>query len=415
MIVEDLAPAPVRRRAPLVALFAANGVSVCGTMMTFLAIPWFVLETTGSSTQTGLVAAVELIAVVASSALGGPMVARFGARGASVLSDLLAALAVLAIPVLHLTVGLALWQLVLLVAVLGISRAPGETARSTVVPELAKLGGTPLERAASAADGASRAAKMVGPMLAGVLIAVTGAAEVLFVDAATFLVSALLVGLFVPGVHPDDVPAKRGARAYLADLRAGVGYLRKDRLIGAITLMLMVTNLMDAAVYSVLLPRYAKDVLGSSVALGVVTGVFGGAALVGTVLYGWLGPRLPRWPVYTLAFLAVGAPKQLLLIAEPGMFTLVAGFVAIGLLCGAINPILTVVEYERIPEAQRPVVFGVTAAGCAAGMPVGTVLAGLSVDHLGLATTMWLTGGLYLVATLCPLVFRVWRQMDRIK
>lgn len=126
MIVEDLAPAPVRRRAPLVALFAANGVSVCGTMMTFLAIPWFVLETTGSSTQTGLVAAVELIAVVASSALGGPMVARFGARGASVLSDLLAALAVLAIPVLHLTVGLALWQLVLLVAVLGISRAPGK-------------------------------------------------------------------------------------------------------------------------------------------------------------------------------------------------------------------------------------------------------------------------------------------------
>ncbi|MGO1054781.1 MFS transporter [Crossiella sp. CA198] len=413
MSVQELTP--VRRRLPLVALFAANGISVCGTMMTFLAIPWFVLETTGSSAQTGLVAAVELIAVVASSALGGPLIARFGMRGASVLSDLLAALAVLAIPVLHLTVGLALWQLVLLVAVLGLSRAPGETARASAVPDLAELGGTPLERAASAADGASRAAKMVGPLLAGVLIAVTGAAEVLFVDAATFGVSALLIGLFVPGDRTGDTPRTRGARAYLADLRTGIGYLRRDRLIGAITLMLMVTNMMDAAVYSVLLPRYAKDVLDSSVALGVITGVFGGAALLGTLLYGWLGPRLPRWPIYTLAFLAVGAPKQLLLLTEPGLPALVAGMALIGLLCGAINPILSVVEYERIPEEQRPVVFGVTAAGCAAGMPVGTVLAGVSVDGLGLTTTMWLAGGLYLGATLCPLVFRVWRQMDRIK
>lgn len=413
MTVADLAPAPVRRRTPLVALLTANAVSVCGTTMTLLAIPWFVLDTTGSSAQTGLVAGLELIALVLSSVLGGPAVARLGVRGASVLSDLVAAAALLAVPLLHLTVGLAFWQLLVLVTILGLSRAPGETARSSAVPALAALARTPLERAASATDGVSRGAKMLGAPLAGVLVAVTGSAEVLMVDAATFLISALLIGLFVPSDRDPAAESRPGGpRAYLADLRTALTYLRTDRLIGAITLMLMATNLLDAAVYSVLLPRYAKDVLDSPVALGVLTGVFGGGAFLGTVLYGWFGHRLPRWPLYTLAFFAVGAPKQLILLAEPSLPVLILGFALIGVLCGAINPILAVVKYERVPERLRPIVFGVTGAGCMAGMPVGTVLAGLSVDGLGLSATLWLGAGCYLLASLTPLVFRVWRQMD---
>ncbi|MBP2472682.1 MFS family permease [Crossiella equi] len=401
----------LRRRAPLLAVFAANAISVCGTTMTFLAIPWFVLETTGSTVQTGLVAGVEFAAVVASSVLAGPAVARLGARRASVLSDLLAALAVAAIPLLHLTAGLAFWQLLALAVLLGLTRAPGDTARATVVPVLAALGGTPIERAASATDGVSRLARMFGAPLAGVLIAVTGAAEVLLVDAGTFLLSAALVALFVPA---GGGAASRGAglRGYLADLRTGLSYLRRDRLIAGITLMLSLTNMFDIAFSSVLLPLYAKDVLDSSVALGLLSGIFGGGAALGTLVYAWLGPRLPRWPVFTAVFLLVGAPRLVVFALEPGLPVLLVTMAVGGVLCGAINPILAVVEYERVPEDLRPTVLGVGGAGSSAGMPLGALLAGFAAQALGLPATLLLLAALYLVITLCPLVFPVWRRMD---
>jgi MFS family permease len=408
MITEQVVTTP-RRRAPLFALLAANVVSICGTMMTFLAIPWFVLETTGSAIQTGLVAGVEVAGVVASSVLGGPIVDQLGRKQSSVLSDLLAAGAVAAIPALHLTIGLAFWQLLALTAVVGLSRAPGETARSAMMPSLISLAGTSLERAAGAYDGVSRAAKASGAALAGVLIALIGAPSLLLIDGVTFAVSAMLVGLVVPAQQGGS----SGRRRYLAELGTGFAYLRADRLIGAIVLMIMFTNALDAATASVLFPVYARNILHSSVALGLMAGVFGGAAMAGTMLYSVVGARLPRWPAYTAAFLIVGAPRYGLLAVEPGLPVILIVLALAGIACGAINPILSVVQYERLPADLRARVLGVVQGGALAAAPLGALLGGISVEALGLTATLLLTGTLYLAMTLCPVVFRVWRQMDR--
>jgi MFS family permease len=177
--------------------------------------------------------------------------------------------------------------------------------------------------------------------------------------------------------------------------------------------MVLVTNLLDAAYGGVLLPVYARDVLHSSVSLGVLGGAFGGGALAGTVLYGVLGPRLPRWPVFTAAFLIGGGPRFLVLAAEPSYALIVAGCLLFGMACGALNPVLSAVEYERIPEALQSRIFGVTAAGCLVGMPVGALSAGLATEAFGLRATLVVCGLLYLVTTLSPLVWPVWRQMDR--
>jgi MFS family permease len=157
---------------------------------------------------------------------------------------------------------------------------------------------------------------------------------------------------------------------------------------------------------------FARDVLDSSVALGLMGGVFGGGALVGTFVYAAVGPRLPRWPVYTVAFLVVGGPRFFLLGAEPPMGVILAGCLITGLLCGAINPVLSAVEFQRIPEAMQSRVFGATSAGCLIGMPVGAVVGGLAIDAFGIRATMIGTGVVYLVTTLAPLVFPVWREMD---
>lgn len=399
-------------RRPLRALLTANAVSITGTMMTLLAIPWFVLSTTGSPSRTGIAAASETIPLVLVSAVCGPLVDRLGARRISIVSDLVSAAAVAAIPLLHAAGGLRFWQLCLLIAVAGVVRAPGETARSVLIPGVVRLAGTPLERVTSMSDGVSRGARMLGAPLAGVLIAAWGPADVLLVDAATFLTSALLIAAALPAsVRP--VVADDEQTPYLRRLGAGLAYVRTDRLIGGIVAMVLVTNLLDAAYSTVLLPVYARDVLHSSVGLGLIAGIFGAGALAGTVLYGVVGPTLPRWPVYTGAFLIAGAPRFLMFGLQPPLVVLLVGCGLFGISVGALNPVLSAVEFERIPDSMQSRVFGVMSAGAMGGMPVGAVGGGALVDAIGLRGALLSMGAVYLLATLAPLVWPVWREMDR--
>ncbi len=404
----------MKRPGPLRALLVANTISTAGTAMTLLALPWFVLVTTGSAARTGIVAACETVPLVLASGLTGPLVDRLGARRTAVLSDLLSAVGVALVPLLHDTVGLRFWQLCLLVGVVGLVRAPGDTARHVLLPGLVALSQMPVERATSAYDGVSRGARMLGAPVAGGLIAVLGPADVLLLDAGTFLASALLLALFIP--LPSASVAGGAAEpitGYLRQLREGLRGLRSDRLLLAITLLVMLTNLVDAAWSAVLLPVYAREVLDSSVALGVLFGVFGFGALAGTVLYGIVGPRLPRWPVFTAAFLLVGAPRFAVMASEPSYEVLLGTQLVCGLACGCLNPILTAVSLERVPPALRSRIFGVSSAGAEAGVPVGALLAGLSVEQLGLTAALVIAAVVYLAATLTPIVWNpLWRQLD---
>ncbi|GAA2983695.1 MFS transporter [Actinokineospora diospyrosa] len=398
------------RRLPLIALLAANALSACGSIMTMLAVPWFVLATTGSAAKTGLTAGAEVVGTVIAALLAGPVVDRFGRRAVSVASDLVAAAVVATIPLLHATVGLPFGALLVLAVALGMAGAPGETARKSMMPGLIASTGVSGERAASGYDGVSRGARMLGAPLAGVLIAVIGPQSVLLVDAGTFLGSALLIRLLVPAVGGDS---ETEPGSYLTRMRRGLAYLREDRLMGGIVAMISVTNLLDAAFFSVLMPVFAKDVLHNSIALGLMSGVFNAAALTGSLAFAWAGPRLPRRLTFAFAFLLSGAPRFVVLAMGAPLPVVLVLWAVLGLGVGAINPVLGVTQYERVPEAVLPMVFGVMYAGAYCGMPLGAALAGLSVEGFGLVPTLWAGATLYLAATLCPLVFPTWRQMDR--
>jgi MFS family permease len=401
-----------RSRLEFTALVVATAISATGTAMTFLAVPWFVLHATGSAMRTGLVATAELVGLVLSSVLAGPLIDRFGARRASITADLVACLAVAAIPVLHALNRLDLWLLLVLTLLLGLSRGPGQASRVTMMPSVAGRAGVAMERATSAYEGAERSARMLGGPAAGALIAWLGAPAVLVVDAGTFLLCA---GLVAAAVHRGDAGtgAALGLRAYVQSLAEGVRYLRADRLVRSCMVLTMVTNTLDASLLVVLLPVYAAGVLHSSVALGLLVGTFAAGALLGTTLYGWLSPRLPRWPTFTISYLVMGSPRFLVLLADPGLPVLVTVLLVAGIAVGPINPILATVEAERIPEDLRGRVFGASAAGAMLGMPVGAAAAGAAVPVLGLTGSFAVLGVAYLAATLCPLVFRFWREMDR--
>lgn len=399
-----------RSRLPLAALLAANAISITGNRITQLAIPWFVLQTTGSVAKTGLAAFFALLPFVIASSLGGVIVDRLGLRRASIVSDLASGVSILLVPVLFHTVGLPFAALLGLVFAGALLDAPGQTARETILPQLVERAGTTLERGTSLFDGVFRAGNMLGAPLAGVLIAVLGPANVLIVDAATFAASALLMRAFVPAPVP---PVEEAAGRYLVQLREGYAFLWRTPLIRAIVIMVLVTNMLDAAMGGVLMPVYADRILDSVVALGLMSGAMGASALAGTLLFAWIGHRLPRVSTLVAGFTLGGPSRFFLLAALPGVGPVLAGFAIAGMGIGPINPILGTIQYERVPERLRARVFGAVTAGVMAGAPIGALLGAAGVEWLGLRTTLVACGLVYLACTLSPLVVPAWRQAER--
>src|SRR3954451_21058278 len=110
MMAEMVARTQTSKRVPVIALLGANTISLVGSQLTIVAIPWFVLITTGSAARTGLVAFCELIPTILASFFGGALVDRLGHRRTSITADLISGTTVAIIPLLHTTVGLAFWQ-----------------------------------------------------------------------------------------------------------------------------------------------------------------------------------------------------------------------------------------------------------------------------------------------------------------
>ena len=134
-------------RRPLYGWLTADAISLVGTRVSMIALPWFVLTTTGSATKTGLVALAETLPMVLLKVLGGPVIDRLGARRVAISCDLASVVVVGVIPLLH-DAGLLSFPLFLaLVAVAGALRGPGDAAKHALVPQLVESAGVPMERA----------------------------------------------------------------------------------------------------------------------------------------------------------------------------------------------------------------------------------------------------------------------------
>ena len=361
--------------------------------MVLLAIPWFVLETTGSATKTGITGFFAFLPIVLAGFLG-PVVDRMGLKRASIAADIASGISVAMIPLLFHTVGLEFWQLLVLVFLGGLLDSPGETARSSLLPEAAQSAGTTLERATSLEDGVMRAASLVGAPVAGVLISVIGATSVLWVDAATFGLSALLVLAGVPATvrSRDESPA-----TYWTDLKQGFSYISRVRLVLLVSLTLAATNFLDAAIGAVVLPVFARRVFDSAIALGLILGALGGGAVVGSLAYGAWGKRFSRRWVYVIGFvLSAFQPWGYAFFPELAVAVLIAAVVGLG--TGPINPIIAAVLLEQVPAEMRGRVLGVVKAIAWMAVPLGVVTAGYLVDALGLRSTLLLIGVAYVFA-----------------
>ena len=399
----------VSRRAPLYALYAADVISLAGNAVAQLAIPWFVLTTTGSASLTALVVFFNFLPIVLAAFFGGVVVDRLGFRTTSVVADLASAGAVAAIPLLHATVGIELWQLMALVFLGALLDAPGATARAALIPDLVELAGTRLERASGIRGAIQQSSILIGAPIGGVLVATVGATNALWLNSASFLVSAALVGFFVPRPAKQAPPEEPGR--FFAELTDGLRFIWSQRLLRALTLTVLVSNLIEAP-FPVVMAVFAEDEYGSATSLGLMYGVFGGAGLIGSLAYSAVGHRWPRRRTLVLCFSAI--PLVYLVMATvPSLPVALVVLAVVGLAAGPLNPLLFTVTAELVPASLRGRVFGAVRAGAWSTIPLGILLGGLLVETVGVSATFLGIGIAYAALVGYGFFNPAFREMDR--
>jgi len=404
-----------RGRFAVAAFLFGNGVSLIGNVMALVALPWFVLQTTGSASQTGLTGMAAALPAFMSGVLGGILVDRLGGRRMSVISDVVSGLAVLAIPLLHATVGLAFWQLLVLVFAGAFLDIPGLTARRLLLPELSARSGLRPEAMNSSFEVMQGASAIVGPALAGVLIGPLGAVNLLWITASTFVVSALLIGFFAPeGRAHHEQRAGVTSGPIVREIFAGLGYLRRDRLLFVLAISLTVTNFLSGAFGSVAIPVAIQDRFGSASKFGLLLTAMGVGTLVGGMAYGTFGHRFrsKRRLIWLVGF----ASESILMwafVAHASYPALVAAAVLVGLLVGPVNPMLVTIRFERIPVVLRGRVFATFSALAGAAAPIGMAGMGWVLDTFGIQEGLIAIATLGTVIGIGALFVPVLREMDQ--
>ena len=399
-----------RTATPLRALLVSHTLSRTGNVVTIFVVPFAVLSTGGGAVHVGLAAAATTAPVVIGGPLGGALVDRLGHVRSSVLSDLISGATLVLIPFLAGADLLPFAALLALVFLGGLLDTPGETARRVLLPPLSEQARIPIERSIGFLDGTTRLSTLLGAPLAGILVASLGPYPALYLTAAAFAASALLTAVAVR--VPATALPEPGHQSYWRDLRDGFRFVIHDPLLIRIIGLVLITNALDAARSGTLLPLYAVEELDGPASLGVILGAFGAAALVGTVVFGYIAHRLPRRVPFALCFTIAGSYALAPALGFQGAGMIVAA-VFCGVAAGAINPIIGAAQFERVPASLRARVLGLVTAGAWAGMPLGGLLGGLGAEFLGVRTAFAVIAAIYIAVTLTPLLGGAWRLMER--
>src|SRR5262245_18731421 len=371
----------------LVGLMTADLVSTAGTEMTAVALPWFVLVSTGSAAQMGAVLAAEFVGMTVLGLWGGRAATLLGPYRMMLASDLVRAVLIALVPILYWT-GLLSFPLVLAIGFSIGAFFPGYTSSQRLV--LAGLVGDDelrLTRTGGLLGSVNESASFIGPALGGALVALIGPAAVLVIDAASYLCAFVLLAALVPAASgpaggAEDTGVVEGLR-YLArhrtlrDQVAGIGLVE-------IGWAAMVATLPVLALHD-----------GGAAVAGWLLASFGAGSVVGGLLSSrarTIGGRTSGW-----AIAGIAASTWLLLLPVP-VWAHAGAIAANGVCSGLYFPrFFSELTTSTPPALRARVMTSVTIAISAPG-PLGFVGAGLLAQQTGSTTP-----GLLLVSTMATL------------
>jgi MFS family permease len=367
------------RDRSLLALTSAELVSTLGSQFSALALPWFVLATTHSSTRMGLVFAAELVPFVLFGLHAGEVVNRLGPRGTMLLSDLARAPVIAVVPFLHAVGGLS-YPIILGVAfVHGLFSTAYFTCQRAVIPAIVGADEQRVARANSLVEGATNLTNFVGPALAGVLIAVLGAANVMWIDAASYVASFVLVGVLVRVVR--EVREDEGPRG----VRAGIAYIAGDRFVRRA----IGTPLLFGAAFPLVFASFPviafRDYHHNPRVAGLLIAAYGGGSVAGS-LFTYVA--LARFKATTLGIAAcvgLGVPFWLLVPHVP-LAIMVVAMAIVGFANPMANAPIFGILTTRVPPSVFPQVVQTIIVSNQVVRPAAYATAGALFASIGLHT-----------------------------
>lgn len=388
-------PTTTGPRTTLPLYLIATATSLFGNAAIAIVLPWLVLERTGDPALAGTVAAISALPAAIAAFAGGHLIDKIGRRRMSVLSDIGSALAVAALAVVDATAGLDVGWFTALGVLGALFDVPGMTARETLLANVSQTSGVALDKVAALRGMLFGLSFLAGPAIAGWLLVVLPSIHVVWLTAACSAIAALAIGV-MPLARTAPEPAEGRDDSPLA----GLTHIRRSRPLLVILLVSLGSTILVGPLLAVVLPAYFTTLAAPGL-LGLSLSAYAVGTMAGSGIYGWAfgERRWAAWVTANLLYVAAGV-----LIATLGGFWLVgAGMLVMGIGSGLVQPIVTVVLTEQVPDALRGRVFGAYAALAMVAAPVGL---GLMAAVLGAADLRagawalaagWVAVGLYAV------------------
>jgi MFS family permease len=382
---------------------AGQSISLIGTWMQMAAQSWLVLSITHSATTLGVIVALQTLPVLLLGPYGGVIADRVDKRRLMVTLQIAMGLQALVLGLLTVTGAVQLWEIGVLAALLGLNNAFENPARQSFMLEM--VGPESLRNAVSLNSVLVNVARVIGPAVAGVLIATVGEGVCFLVNAASFVpVVASLTTLDVAAISPSTPSGREPGQ-----LREGLRYVRRTPELGVPLLMMALAGCL-AYEFQVTLPVMASQGLhAGATGFGFMTSAMGVGAVVGGLFVATKGKTgLPPLVLAATAFgvvllfaaVAPSLPVELIALALAGGASI--SFMSTGnstLQLGAAPNMrgrvmsLWFVAFQGSTPIGGPIVGWVMAqAGARAGLGVGGVTC-LLVAMLGLMALRRLTPG----------------------
>jgi MFS family permease len=387
-------------------LFAGRTVSLFGNAIAGIALAFAVLDLTGSKSDLGFVLAARAVPQVLFLLVGGIWADRLQRNHVMVASNLLSGASQAMLAALLLTGSAQLWMLIALAAANGVSSAFFFPASTGIVPQTVPA--SMLQSANALLRLGLNASYIVGAAIGGVLVAATSPGAAMAVDAATFLLGALLIGLMsLPaGLHMEG-------SHFLAELAEGWREFASRTWLWAIVLQFSVVNAASVGAMQVLGPTIAKQSLGGAAGWGLILT----CQSAGLVLGGLLQLRLrPRRLLLVATFGVLLATPVLVALAVPLTLAAVAAcavLAGIGIETFGIN--WDTAMQQEVPGEKLSRVSSYDALGSWVLIPLGLALAGPVSDVLGTSTTLYAVAVLNVGAALAVLGVGDVRTLRRVQ
>jgi MFS family permease len=384
---------PLRRNPGFALLFWATAGSAVGTYLAALALSVDIFDRTGSGAWLAALLIADFLPIVVIGITLGPLVDRLSRRRLMLVSDLVRAGVFVALPFVERPV-----VIVALAAVNGVAtgffRPAAWAGFPNLVPEEDR------EQATSLLSTVEHVAWMLGPVLAGGLLAISGTDIAYWVNAATFLLSAALVARISAASLRSDEPITKG---HWEDLRAGFGLVFHSRPLLAVLVAWNVSALGTAFVNVAEVPLVKDDLDGGNIGLGFLVGATGLGLVIGSFFAASVLERLDMRALYSgsLLVMAVGFGVA---SASPtvAVAAVLAAFATIG--NGAAIVCNQLLVQEGAPDAMRGRALAVLMSTYYGILGLAMAAGGLLVDS-GSARLAWaVAGGVYLVSTVLAFV-----------